>query len=243
MSDIVVAAPPRIVVVQAWDIETTGSRLPGGGDEMFAVGSAMLRVNLDTGAVERVASRRWVLQIAAAGLSPGALRALWEDRGYDLKCFDEFWSKNLPVFNAMMMMTADMYPTRQAMADSIAAYIGQMEAAHPHYVRVYDTVGFDVTNIEALLVAYGHRSLFLSAQGWPCYPGYLGDVTRAALRISPLERILGISAAQRAAIDAHNKQALPEGLAHTHDPADDALCIAYKWTHYALLEHRRAQTA
>lgn len=234
---------PRIVHVQSWDIETTGSRLPGGGDVMFAVGSAMLCVDLDTGAVERVASRRWVLQIAAAGLSPGALRALWEDRGYDLKCFDEFWSKNLLVFDKMMMMSTDMYSTRKAMADSIAAYIAQMEAVYPHFVRIYDTVGFDVTNIEALLVENGHRSLFLSAQGRPCYRSYLGDMTRAALRISPLERILGISATQRAAIDAHNKQALPEGLAHTHDPADDALCIAYKWTHYALLEHRRAQTA
>ena len=232
-----------LVFAQSFDIESTGSDMPGGKDALFAIGAAVLSIDTDSGAIERVDSRRWVLSLAPPDSSADTWAALWRSHGYDMRCFEEFWSKHLGVLNAMMAMTADLFSSSKAMADSFAAYIAESEAKFQPQIRVYDTIGFDVTNLEALLVEHGHRSLFLTTQGRPCSPSYLGDIMRSALGISPLHRALGLNDAQKEAIARHNAAAVPAGLAHTHDPADDALCIAYKWAHYALKLHFKPVTA
>ena len=215
--------------VQAWDIETTGQRLQG-ADKMFAVGSATLEVDMSTGAVRQVASGRWVLEINPNASKPWA--HVWAEGGYDQRCWTEFWSKHADILDKLMKDTpaGRRFNDDAAMAASIAEHIAWTEKAFGDgIVRVYDTIGFDVTEIGNLLERHGHPSIFLVRKGWPCATSYLDDVRRAALDIDPLGTT---TAAQRELRRQHDAAALPAGLSHTHDPADDAASIAWKWVHY-----------
>lgn len=228
----------NLVWIQSWDIETTGHRLPCGSDRVFAVGSATLEVDLTTRAVKEVEACRWVVRLGAPASIEEWTR-LWSQMGWDMACWEEFWSKHVDTLNKMMAMPIWTYDSEEEMTTWIAAYLAETEIKYPNLIRVYDTVGFDVTNLDALLSRYNFAPIFLVRQLWPCNPSYLGDVTRAALNWSPFIRKL--TDAQKAKREHHNNLAVPAGLSHTHDPADDARCIAYKWVHYAMMLHAVAR--
>jgi hypothetical protein len=225
------------VCVQSWDIETTGHR---DRDPVFAVGSATLEINLDTGAVREVESRRWVLIIGEPA-SADTWAERWRERGYEQACWDEFWSKHVDMLNSLMRMTEHMFASEKEMAESIAGHLAGTETRCPNLTRVYDTLGFDVSSLAALLTRHGHVPMYLSQHTLrPHKASYLTDVTRAALHFDPFVRTY--TDEQRAEVVRHNAAALPAGLAHTHDPADDARCIAYKWVHFAKLLRAQQQS-
>lgn len=228
-----------VVFIQSFDIETTGARLHGAGkDKVFAIGSALLCVPLNGASNLRVVERRrWVLE----EINPGAVQpwdAVWKDHGFEQNCWKFFWSKHAGVLNSLMTDTpaADRFQTTKSMIDSFAAYVANTEREcsekeNNKLIRVYDTVGFDVTNLDVLLESHGYHALFLNRppNDWPCSVSYLGDIYRAALSI---DIAVGPTPAQTKERNRNDALALPKGLSHTHDPADDALSIAYKWVHY-----------
>lgn len=221
------------VYIQSFDIETTGARLHGDGkDVVFAIGSAVLSVNRQTRAVAVVERRRWVLVINDG--QPWA--DVWRTRGFELQCWEQFWSKHTTVLDALMTQTpqADRFTTMKAMVDSFAAYVDETESKYNEPMHVFDTMGFDVTNLDVLLESHGYPALFLCRppKSWPADASYLDDVRNAALGVSPL---WGATTAQKEARKNHDQAAIPTTLTHDHDPANDALCIAYKWVHYALM--------
>lgn len=219
--------------VQAWDIETTGQRLQA-SDVMFAIGTTTLHVKMNEQgqwmSTTPVESQRWVLNV-----NPGAHQdwgQLWKMRKWEQKCWDEFWSKHVPVLNSLMTNVPgySLYNTEKEMTDSVAKHIRQTEEKYgDSLVRVYDTIGFDVTEIGNALERAGHPSIFLVRKGWPCQTSYLGDIRNAALGQNPL---LKASKEQKEARTANDKAAVPDGLSHNHDPTMDAACIAWKWVHY-----------
>ena len=227
-------AEEKVVYVQSFDIESTGHRTPGGHDRVFAVGSATLEVNCATGVVKEVEARRWVVRLAP--VAPADVwAARWSDFG-EMLCWEEFWCKHVDTLNKMMGMDEFMFDTEAEMMASINQHLVDTEAKYPRLIRVYDTIGFDVSSLDYMLIRCGFTPIFLCRTLRKADVSYLGDVTRAALGWSPLDRKLSEAQIQERA--DHNKRALPEGLSHTHDPADDALCIAHKWVHYALMMHR-----
>lgn len=219
--------------IQAWDIETTGQRLQH-KDVMFAIGSTTLCVELEESgkwiSTTPVESQRWVLNI-----NPGAAKEwdqLWKERGWEDRCWTEFWSKHVQILNQLMTTIPrhSLYNTEKEMMDNVASYLCTTEEKYgDDIVRVYDTIGFDVTEISNALERAGHPSIFLVRKGWPCNTSYLGDIRKAALCQNPL---VNVSKEQRDARDLHDKSAVPEGISHNHDPAMDAACIAWKWVHY-----------
>ena len=224
--------------IQSFDIETTGARLGRGGthdgrDVVFAIGSAVLRVATDGASPPTVVeSRRWVLKIGRDGQS---WADAWKLHGWEQSCWDQFWHKHAPVLDALMTTPpADMYATEADMAASLNRYLEETESKYrmPRLTRVYDTVGFDVSNLDAMLERHGHRAVFLwrPPQDWPCNTSYLGDVRDHALGVNPLT---GATDDQKQMRKLEDARALPADVVHTHDPAQDALSIVYKWVHYA----------
>lgn len=215
--------------IQAWDIEGTGARLFG-KDVVFAIGTTTLRIDKATGMAEMVEQERWVLDVNPEAKTPWD--ELWKTQGWEWRCFEEFWSKHTLVLDALMTKTPAIqrFKDQGAMAASVAKYLEDTETRYgDDILRIYDTVGYDVTEIGNLLERHGHTSIFLVRKGWPAEVSYLGDVRRAALGVNLL---FGSTPEQKKARQEHDKQALPAGLEHTHDPADDAASIAFKWVHY-----------
>ena len=237
------------VYIQSLDIETTGARLHRNattkGDVVFAIGSAVLRVPTtddDGSRAQVVESRRWVLNIKPIG---GASWAdAWKQNGWEQTCWDQFWSKHEAVLDALMTTTAtqDVYSTEADMAASLNAYLQETETKYRslRLVRVYDTVGFDVSNLDALLERNGHHAVFLwrPPQDWPCNASYLGDVRNHALGVNPL---IGATMEQKQMRQREDARALPSDVVHNHDPAQDALAIAHKWVHYARMASKKPQ--
>lgn len=222
----------------SYDLESTGNRVcksppfPG-KDEIFAIGSSVIAVPLDGAPIHVVESRRWVLNINDKASHPWP--TLWKIRGYEWNCWDEFWSKNQAVLNRLMRETEalDLYDSTKEMVDSFARYVADMEdrfISDNKFIRISDTIGFDITNLDTLLESHGYPALFLERKaGWPITASFLMDMRRAALGI---DIALPLTDAQKAAKEEHDALALPPGVVYDHDPANDSLCIAYKWVHY-----------
>ena len=232
--------------IQSFDIETTGARLGRGGthdgrDVVFAIGSAVLRMPTDGASPPMVVeSRRWVLNIKPVDGQSWA--DAWAQNGWEQSCSDQFWSKHVAVLDALMTTTShgDMYATEADMAASLNLYLDETESKYrsARLMRVYDTVGFDVSNLDAMLERHGHRAVFLwrPPQDYPCNTSYLGDVRNHALGVNPL---IGATAEQKKMREREDFIALPTEVVHTHDPAQDALAIVYKWVHYARMAARK----
>lgn len=235
--------------IQALDIETTGddvtsSTTKKGNDDLFAIGAAVLRIDIETRESRLIESRRWVLEI-----NPGAERdwaELWAQRQYDSVCWQEFWSENTKVLASLMRDTppTDRYRTEAAMADSFNAYLDETEKKFvgSGLKRVYDTVGFDAGILTEMLGRHGHKGVYLSRPPnvRPCQASYLTDVRNHALGVSPLA---GPTEAQKAWRRHTDKVALPEGVVHNHDPACNAQSIAWKWVFYAAVAHIKKANA
>ena len=217
--------------VQAWDIGTTGQRLQD-KDVMFAIGTKTLCVELDSAgkwiSTTPVESERWVLDINP-NWSDWAF--LWNERGWEMNCWTEFWSKHVETLDKMMKIHDHLkFKTEKDMMNSVAFHLRLTEEKYgDNLIRVYDTIGFEVTEIGNALERAGHPSIFLVCQNRPCKTSYLGDIRQAALGQNPL---LKVNKEQKEARLANDKEAVPEGLNHNHDPAMDASCIAWKWVHY-----------
>lgn len=219
--------------IQAWDIETTGQRLQA-NDIMFAIGTSTLEIIMtEQGrwiSTAQVETQRWVRNI-----NPGAKQdwgQLWKENNWEQNCWDEFWSKHVIILNSLMSNVpgCDLYDTEQEMMDSVAKHISLTEEKYgDDLVRVYDTIGFDVTEISNALERSGYPSIFMSAKGFPCQTSYLEDIRNSALGQNPL---FVKTKEQKETRIINDKEAIPNGLSHNHDPAMDAACIAWKWVHY-----------
>lgn len=229
--------------IQPFDIETTGAKLSKappciGADCVFAIGSAVLQINIKTCKVTVLERRRWVLEINPRAQSGWA--DLWKTKGYEMVCWNEFWHKHDLVLTRMMTETApeDLFSDEGKMIASFAKYLQDTEDTYRKkgLTRVYDTVGFDVSNLDDLLQRHGHTAIFLwrPPQCWPCNVSYLKMMRNHAFGISPFR---APTPEQEQAIDNGLRSFVPVSVVHDHDPANDALSIGYKWTFFALQAH------
>lgn len=157
------AQPIKKTTYLAFDIETTGQN-NGAGDCLFGIGFAYGTV--DEGVKER---GKFMLDL---GKRPGMnWRTLWETSGYEMRCFDDFWSKNLTVLNALQAQDALKEPmftgprAERQMARRINDLLAEVEKSTEEFSIVFDTTAFDSVWVDSLLTRYGFPSLLYHRDG------------------------------------------------------------------------------
>lgn len=139
-------APRAEVVHVAFDIETTGQYV--GNDEMFAIGVAAsdgqrYQVALDLG---KKAGESW--------------RELWMRRGFEMRCYDEFWSKHEDTLNRLQNPEhITVCPDNQAMMDKLVGVLKRIEAGAEKVVPWSDTLFFDSVWISTKMIDAGYESM------------------------------------------------------------------------------------
>lgn len=225
----------------AIDIEVTGKYIeltactpPSAHDEVFAVGACVLDAR--TGKV--LQRRRWVLQLKRNDCD--TWEQVWRAEGYEMFCFEQFWSKYENILDALMMRYPnDTYPRerRAEMWRSVGEFVASVQRQWPAHMRVSDTMDFDLAHCSNKLVALESGFMRLWYDGDPKGTkkavGHLGTVRDAALGLRSFaagDR----TADEKALVARHRALAIPAELQleHSHDPQDDAECIARQFAHY-----------
>lgn len=150
------------------DIENTGHTID---DIIFAIGIAYGYPGCE---------KIFKVQLIIFLREPGTLeewRQFWIDSGFEMRCFNEFWSKNIDVLNTLMEK-ANIFPQeeRSRLAGTFSPSRGfkletaelafqynkalqEIEEKAHQSVLVFDTVTFDSAWLNYLLISHGYPSL------------------------------------------------------------------------------------
>jgi len=165
----------------AFDIERTGQKLT---DVTFAVGFAM------AGATEprNMTSSSISLKLRTDDeIKRGVTwEEIWRQRGWEMRCYTEFWSKNL----CTLEMLQD--PSRVNLTDNpedIPKFINNRllhaEAEYPNLNIITDTVAFDTVFVSLLLLSSGYRELSASRDGKYRWGYEIDSYALGAMRCTP----------------------------------------------------------
>lgn len=172
---------PKYIVV-ALDIESTGAQcLPhaetGHRDAMFSVGAAVY----DAAAADpqKCLIEQHLINLDLHKPADVGWAAFWEQNGWERRCHDEFWSKNIPILEKTQAPSeAGTWPgingvprrvslvsTPAEVADAINELLRSVEERWPAYVLATDTADYDFRWISNALEARGHRPLAYTRGG------------------------------------------------------------------------------
>ena len=198
----------------ALDIETTGQHYLG-QDSLIAIGAAVGERG-QNGLFRIVETHRWVVDLKRA--PEQTWKGLWAERGYEQRCYDEFWVKNLVALN-LLQAQPDLYATQGAAITAFSEFLGELQDDGP-YSLLFDTLLFDSVWLDYLLRlgSYAGLSRLRDGTGWVA--AYEVD----SLRFGGTGVQLGNWAALQQACD---KLPSPGYSLETgpHDPAFDAQTI------------------
>lgn len=170
------SADKRPLLVVAFDVETTGDRLPvclrppaaasaaaldadaaGWGDALISVGWAGGRLTaaepLAKPEVELLVEPRR-LDIDLGKPSGVTWEEYWKTRGWSETTFRRFWSGRLSVLDGMQQTTTSLRVASHLLNRELA----QLEEKY-ELVPIVDAVGFDASWVDVLLNSQGHRGL------------------------------------------------------------------------------------
>lgn len=145
----------------------------------------------------------------------------WKERGYEQRCFDTFWSKNLETLKYLQDGSkVKLVQTEKEMVDALQQALLDAEKKYGKVSPVTNTIAFDLSRCSQLLEKYGYHTLQFSRSG-RMQRGYeINSFTMGAVGITPF--------------DSRSKQAEKTALipkvikvVHDHNPENDA--------HYILL--------
>lgn len=239
--------PAQARIVCALDIEVTGEFIPlvpdlpaSAHDEVFAVGACVY--DMTTGQVLR--RRRWVIQLSRPDCENW--EQVWRASKFEMRCFTEFWGKpeQLRILDKLMTQyPMETYPRerRNEMWHSIALFLLGVQREWPNHIRVSDTMDFDFAHISNAVVALdgAYRRVYYDDTGFPKRAGFVGSVRDAALGLDTFAEERGEE--EKRLLAFHKALALPESLQHSHDPQDDAECIARQFAHFYTLARMTPQ--
>ena len=235
--------------VVAIDIETTGTL---GQGEIFAIGIALAKYpdndwNREAdhdGSIVPLEQIRLVMQIlssaerATYGPDVSAYEiwsSVWDKRGWERRCFDEFWGKpeNLKMLDELNEQASyfDLKSFAQGFNRTLANLEDRYRWSDPSKMSdvtyVSDTMNFDFPWLNWLLSTIQQPSMIYYRNGkYGPTSWYLGCYIRGLLNISPLDMDWKLD--EKPISDA--LKAIADKFApHDHDPAKDALNILIRF--------------
>lgn len=157
-------------------------------------------------------------------------KQVWHDNNYEQRCYDEFWSKNLNVLDALQADAISAFKEgdhERNMADTLNFVLDDIEDRYRdlgvHYVT--DTLNFDMIWLNTMLLQRGHPSLLYYRNGKYGVDSYeLGSYIYGFLRIDPGNSKLAwaqIIKPFKARL-AQNLQKFAPAFVHDHRPENDA---------------------
>ena len=215
------------------DIENTGHT---DDDIIFAIGISWGFVGCD-----KVLKMQMIMFLREPG-TVEEWRQFWLDNGFEMRCFEEFWSKNIDVLNGLM--------EKATIFETDSKYSGGYDSGHlhkHHFVEatavlaehfnnaliniedlykstsiVLDTLCFDSAWLNHLLIFHGHRSLSFTRMGK--YRGWnyeIDSIIAGLARINPItgnwKRLAAFKAEQILTRLPHLGD-----TCNSHNPGDDA---------------------
>ena len=202
----------------ALDIETTGANMFD--DEMFAVGWAY------GSGYDDVVTGKCILNLKKPAKKTWEF--FWNQRGWESRCWQEFWSKNEETLN-LLQMQADC-DNADDMAARINDALKSVESAFEKYTVVTDTLAFDIPWINALLYSNTYAGLGYRRDG--SYNRGIGglEVDSYLMGIYGLD-LTDLSQAKEKPWLSDPYYVADAGARppHDHDPENDAKNILYQF--------------
>lgn len=247
----------------AIDIERTGKYTERGidakyHDMTFAVGFADAPINaskeddihtyevvhhLDYNTTTRVDLSSKRFEGKPDGYALAIFEGIWNKMGYESRCFNEFWSKNIDALIEMHSSKDNRHISNGNLFDFVSSINWHIERVFERYsqvIIVMDTVHFDATHINNLLYMKGHEPLTHSRNGIDYVCSMECDsYAKGALGLPIMAEWSVFSKKYDELIDP----VLPMKAVHDHCPSNDAkshLLKALKTNRY--LEIKSANT-
>lgn len=215
-------------VTIAIDIECTGGVI--GKDMCFAIGVVAGRLDSATGQVEVLEKHRICRPLPLA--EDETYQDMWRRCGYELRCYDEFWSKNLETLHKLQTKYLGETAGKQDggwMAVRFNLLLRALELRFNNNVQyVFDTLNFDPVWINYLLSSinapsllyyrdgtYGVDSYELGTYVTAYLSGALGREVEWARDVKPFKQAIAAR--------------IPSTVVHDHMPENDAENILYTY--------------
>lgn len=153
----------------------------------------------------------------------------WKEMGFEMACYERFWSKNKQTLNLLQDPTkVNLYETEKKMIDALNAFMVDMEKEFDQLCLVTDTTCFDTVWLTYLLQKHGHPGLAYFRNG-EYRRG--GSFEMDSFRLG----VYGVNPRSSYAPWRQDKDfAVNLTSPHDHHPEHDALYIYQKW--FATLE-------
>ena len=231
---------PKYIVV-ALDIETTGMQcLPhaetGHRDAMFSVGAAIYDAAASD--PQKCLIEQHLFNLNLQKPADVEWGAFWDQNGWERRCYDEFWSKNVPMLEKTqdksavgtwkgingVPRTVSLLSTPDGVADAVNDLLRHVEERWPAYVLVTDTMDYDFRWLSNALEAHGHAPLGYTRSG--AYRWWARDIHKGSYLVGRAGR----SYLDNMAVDVKPAVAAVTatfsiGTQHTHCADDDAADI------------------
>ena len=184
----------------AFDVESTGQGLET--DTCFAIGYCIGRS--ETNIVER---GKWVVKLPEQ-VQAKDWRTRWETAGWEMRCYDEFWSKHENMIDDLMANAN--CTSEQEMFTELNKLLRRLEANPAGFTPVFDTLTFDSVWLCQRLQRYGFADLAHYRDHTGYRSSYELDSLRLGLEASQIpERVrvsphLEVSGAHDPEVDAYN---------------------------------------
>jgi len=153
------------------------------------------------------------------------LRESWANSGFEMRCFDEFWSKNIDVLISLQDHTQDMSRSYEYLGLELNKVMMKAEMMFSSLTIITDTVAFDTVHVDNILTTSDSKPLNNSRSGQ--YQSGI-EVDSLAMGALGLPDDVSWSVYQ----DEYNKKIkdiIPVYSVHDHQPKNDAKSILLKF--------------
>lgn len=211
----------------AIDIERTGNKK----DITFAIGYAYSKATVESD--DDIVSGQIVYDLHInprefEGLTQEQkvtlMKSIWIARGYEIRCFDEFWSKFVDILITLQSETL-ICKTTTAFGCAINSVMEKAESEFSSLTIITDTVAFDTVHIDNILTYAGCNPLNNSRSG-----KYQSGIEVDSLAMGALGLPTDVSWNEyQDAYDKKIKDIIPVYSVHDHQPKNDAKSILLKF--------------
>lgn len=160
--------------------------------------------------------------------TPSVIRQKWEAADFEMRCFDDFWCKHLDILQKLQDPTqVILVETESEMAFALNQALARVEARYDRIGILSDTLSFDTTWCNMLLLQHGFEPLSSTRNGKGYVSGYEVDsYVMGCLGLTPDTPWTTYSTE----FDQTIGKVFPEleGI-HDHHPENDAKSILVKY--------------
>lgn len=149
-------------------------------------------------------------------------KKFWEAKGYETRCYDEFWSKHEDILDRLQDKSRTKPPigTKKEMVEEFQAFLTDMEKRYAESVLITDTTAFDTVWLSHLLQEEGNAGIGYRRNGAFSKSLELQSYRMAAYGVWPLPK--SAIAEKPWNTDEKYKTLVWDHANHDHDPENDA---------------------